>query len=615
LVWYVAKSTYATNAPFTITYSGGADTVLVNQTQNGGQWVSLGTYFFADDGTENVTLSDNADAFVIADAVRFVLIDGIVDNSDLGFSVVGEWTSATKLPDYYGYPDYGDYLWAGNKTGGTGATATWDVELTDGPGFYKVSVRYPTGSKLATNAQYTINYYKGEYDTTVEVDQTKNGGQLVNLGTYAFADDGTENVTLSDKANKWVVADAVKFVWDGPPDTTPPVITDVGKGNVTYTSITISWNTDELSDSVVKYSTVEGGPYTYESKPDDMVTSHGVSLENLTYGKTYYFIIESTDMYDNTGRSQDEYSFNTKGLSLGWTDTDDFTNGVNDCKWSCGNSCDVEFRVKYFNELNDPPTKMELWIDMDNNGYKAFEMVPGDGDYRDGKIYTYTRDGRDFKGTIKYRFSFSKDEFIATGEPTANYEYVNDIVDSDEDGIDDLEEGDGDIDEDGISDCEDDDTTVLSVNGGKSVALDISNSSATLSGVRALSDDASVPAGEPNVNFDFGLVGFTINGVSPGSSVPVTITYSEPIPDNAEYWKFNNNGQWYLIDFSRSADNKTITLTLTDGGEGDSDNEANGTIVDPGGIGTPSSNNVGAESDDGLPSSAGGCFIGTAARR
>jgi hypothetical protein len=43
---------------------------------------------------------------------------------------------------------------------------------------------------------------------------------------------------------------------------------------------------------------------------------------------------------------------------------------------------------------------------------------------------------------------------------------------------------------------------------------------------------------------------------------------------------------WYQLDTSRAvfaADRMSVTLTLTDGGVGDNDLQADGTIVDPGG--------------------------------
>ncbi|MFV1951674.1 MAG: S8 family serine peptidase [Nitrospinota bacterium] len=129
-------------------------TVLVDQSVDGGKWVSLGTYYFKNTGTENVTLSDNADSWVAADAVRFGL-SGIVDNADFGFSVAGDWETAS------GSSEKGeDYRY--HAEGDGSATATWTAELTNGHDYYEVFVWYPIipveVTPLATNAPFTINH-------------------------------------------------------------------------------------------------------------------------------------------------------------------------------------------------------------------------------------------------------------------------------------------------------------------------------------------------------------------------------------------------------------------------------------------------------------------------
>ncbi|MFA4873372.1 MAG: SdrD B-like domain-containing protein [Patescibacteria group bacterium] len=84
---YVSWTTHlnrATNAPYTVNYSGGSQTFTVNQellndqATVGGQfgewsgWYLLGTFAFDAGTTGNVVLKNNANEYVIADAVRFV---------------------------------------------------------------------------------------------------------------------------------------------------------------------------------------------------------------------------------------------------------------------------------------------------------------------------------------------------------------------------------------------------------------------------------------------------------------------------------------------------------------------------------------------------------------
>lgn len=72
--WWPAGANRSNAAPYTITYSGGSALVPCNQQTLGGQWNSIGTYYFASGTGGNVTLRDNVTAGfnVMADAVRFV---------------------------------------------------------------------------------------------------------------------------------------------------------------------------------------------------------------------------------------------------------------------------------------------------------------------------------------------------------------------------------------------------------------------------------------------------------------------------------------------------------------------------------------------------------------
>jgi hypothetical protein len=76
--WWVAASNRATDVPFVIKSATGQDTVRVNQSQNGSQWVRIGgTYRFANDTAHAVFISNAAttNAYVCADAVRIISYD------------------------------------------------------------------------------------------------------------------------------------------------------------------------------------------------------------------------------------------------------------------------------------------------------------------------------------------------------------------------------------------------------------------------------------------------------------------------------------------------------------------------------------------------------------
>ncbi|OEU74680.1 MAG: hypothetical protein BA864_11310 [Desulfuromonadales bacterium C00003093] len=95
-------------------------------------------------------------------------------------------------------------------------------------------------------------------------------------------------------------------------DTTSPVITNVANGTPTADSVTITWDTDEESDSLVKYG--ESSTYTDTEYDAEMVTSHSITLTALNPGTIYYFVVNSTDACGNSDES-DEHSFMTAEVS------------------------------------------------------------------------------------------------------------------------------------------------------------------------------------------------------------------------------------------------------------------------------------------------------------
>ena len=95
----------------------------------------------------------------------------------------------------------------------------------------------------------------------------------------------------------------------GAPDETPPVITNVANTTPTYNSVTITWDTDEPADSLVKYGTASGN-YNMSKSNSASVTSHSIKLTELTPNTTYYYVVNSTDPSGNTNESA-EYNFKT----------------------------------------------------------------------------------------------------------------------------------------------------------------------------------------------------------------------------------------------------------------------------------------------------------------
>jgi len=198
---WTSSTNRATNAKYTVNYQGGSTVVTKNQETNGGSWQLLGTFPF-NAAAYSVRLTDNANEYVIADAIRLVPAppEIVVDNPAAAF--VGTWPTSTSTAGYYG----SNYQ---TNAAGTGTeTATWTFSITTA-GNYGVYAWWTAYSNRASNAKYTITHAGGS--TTVTVNQQVNGGSWQPLGIFYF-NVGTYSVRLSDNANGYVIADAIRVV-------------------------------------------------------------------------------------------------------------------------------------------------------------------------------------------------------------------------------------------------------------------------------------------------------------------------------------------------------------------------------------------------------------------
>ena len=126
----------------------------------------------------------------------------IMDNPEATY--VGNWPSYSVNPDKYG----DDFQY--NTAGEGNDTATWTPDIPE-TGEYSVYAWWSAGPNRATNAKYKIYYDGPSTDPIpeVEVNQEENGGQWNWLWTGQFAVGGY--VVLSDYANEYVIADAIKW--------------------------------------------------------------------------------------------------------------------------------------------------------------------------------------------------------------------------------------------------------------------------------------------------------------------------------------------------------------------------------------------------------------------
>ncbi|MEE4298266.1 MAG: hypothetical protein V2J24_02390, partial [Pseudomonadales bacterium] len=118
---------------------------------------------------------------------------------------------------------------------------------------------------------------------------------------YIDADDGEGGINVS----KTDTATA---------DCRAPIISNIEESNLSDTTATIDWMTDEASTSVVRYGAV--APPTDEERRSALVTNHSVPLNGLEECTVYKYEVESADALGNTvtdNNGGQYYTFETYG--------------------------------------------------------------------------------------------------------------------------------------------------------------------------------------------------------------------------------------------------------------------------------------------------------------
>lgn len=198
------------------------------------------------------------------------------------------------------------------------ATITWD---TDEPS--NSTVNYGTTTSLGET----------ESDGTLTTNHSVNITGLAALAgtqantTYFFevrSEDVSGNEAIDDNSGTYY-----QFTTT---DETAPIISNVQISNITETSATVTWDTDEASDSTVNYGTSTSLGST--ESDGTMTTSHSINLSSLSSGTTYFLEVVSTDGSANEATDDNGggyYSFTTDEEDPGGGEeteyTDDFEDG------------------------------------------------------------------------------------------------------------------------------------------------------------------------------------------------------------------------------------------------------------------------------------------------
>lgn len=107
---------------------------------------------------------------------------------------------------------------------------------------------------------------------------------------------------------------------------------------------------------------------------------------------------------------------------------------------------------------------------------------------------------------------------------------------------------------------------------------------------------SQISCASPDYYFPYGQFSCNLINLRPGQAVRLTIKFPNPLPLGTRYFKCNNNVLTDCSAFSNRINEYILTLDIVDGGQGDNDGAANGTIVDPGGPGFPFNGTSGTSS-------------------
>lgn len=257
-IWYPAGMDRTAQAEVTVHHDG-ADSVLhINQQQNGGMWVYLGTWDMAPGTSNYVKIANNGvDVMkvVVADAVRFYSAGGDTDPPII--------SNVKCLP------------------GSNSAVITWN---TNEPATSQVMYGTTTGYGNETT-----------FDPVLVKEHMVSISGLEPSTTYHFSvqsQDGVGNLATSGD-----------FTFKcGQEDRFPPLISELTIVPSATTAV-VMWLTDEPATSVVEYG---GVTYGYTEQSGDYVTKHHITLRGLTMQSFYHLRVKSADGAGNMAVSDDK---------------------------------------------------------------------------------------------------------------------------------------------------------------------------------------------------------------------------------------------------------------------------------------------------------------------
>ena len=231
--------------------------------------------------------------------------DIIIDNPSASLS--GSWSVASSSGDKYG----ADYLVAYGNDGLKTATFRPNVQAA---GTYNVYEWHTQGGNRCSSVPITVTYNGGSH--VYYVNEQSGGGTWNLLGSHSFAagTSGSASVNNLATGGAVVIADAIKFAWGAPVDSTvPSTPAGLAVTGVQDDSISLSWtaSTDNIGIAgyrISRSSSLTAPLVVIDSSPTSSYTDNDV-LPNTRY---WY----SVSAYDTSGnKSGASATINTWSLT------------------------------------------------------------------------------------------------------------------------------------------------------------------------------------------------------------------------------------------------------------------------------------------------------------
>ncbi|MFH0890438.1 MAG: fibronectin type III domain-containing protein [Candidatus Liptonbacteria bacterium] len=205
------------------------------------------------------------------------------------------------------------------------ATVTVDIVASSGgggggsPPSVTLTADGVSGSITKTApASYTLSWNVQNSATTCTAEGSWSGSKNITSGSQTFSNEtglGNRTYTLICTNSAGSGSASVSVVVSSG-DTTPPVVSSVSASSITSSSAVITWITNEPATGFVNYGS---NSQNWAVTPTDTsyITSHSITLSNLTGGTLYTYRVYSVDASGNGPQGYPpEYTFTTTAANV-----------------------------------------------------------------------------------------------------------------------------------------------------------------------------------------------------------------------------------------------------------------------------------------------------------